>query len=251
VSTGESIELKATGQRLIFRASGVDAVVFESLLPAQRHGLELPADAPQEQRFEVLHGMLGFCIGGAEALVTAGGRVTAPRGIACRYWNPGNEPSHLVAEIRPALDFERYVHANSTRRETRMKLAHAYAKLPVQDVARARAFYRDVLGLDPFREQHGHLSYLVAGVPLLLFPSSGEPSGDHDQLGLVVDDLDTAVAQLNERGVELEVFDAPPGSVVENGVMVRPEMRAAWFKDSEGNLISIAQFSGGSPYASS
>lgn len=118
----------------------------------------------------------------------------------------------------------------------------SYAKLPVQDVARARSFYRDALGLEPHHEAHGHMRYDVAGTPLLLFPTSGSPSGDHDQFGFVVDDLDAAVARLTANGVELEEFPAPPGSTIENRVMVRPEMRAAWFKDTEGNLLSIAEF---------
>jgi hypothetical protein len=50
--------------------------------------------------------------------------------------------------------------------------------------------------------------------------------------------------------VPLEVFDAPPGSTIEDGVMVRPEMRAAWFKDSEGNLLSVAEFGGAQRTAS-
>jgi catechol 2,3-dioxygenase-like lactoylglutathione lyase family enzyme len=128
-----------------------------------------------------------------------------------------------------------------------MEITGAYAKLPVKDVDRARGFYRDVLGLEPYSEAHGHMRYDVAGTALLLFPSTGAPSGDHDQFGLAVDDLDAAVRHLEEHGVGLEIFDAPPGSTVENGVMVRPEMRAAWFKDSEGNLLSIAQFGDASP----
>jgi catechol 2,3-dioxygenase-like lactoylglutathione lyase family enzyme len=176
-------------------------------------------------------------------LLAAGSRLTVPRGARCTYWNPGTEPSHLVAEVRPALDFERYAHNHSTRRNT-MEIAGSYAKLPVQDVERARAFYSDALGLEPYFEQHGHMRYAVAGTELLLFPSSGSPSGDHDQFGLVVDDLDAALRHLADRGVPLEVFDAPPGSTIEDGVMVRPEMRAAWFKDSEGNLLSVAEFGG-------
>ncbi|MGH2934237.1 MAG: VOC family protein [Gaiellaceae bacterium] len=121
----------------------------------------------------------------------------------------------------------------------------SYAKLPVQNVERARSFYREVLGLEPYHEINAHLRYDVAGTPLVLFPSAGKPSGDHDQFGLVVDDLDAAIKRLKEHGVGLEEFDAPPGSAIENRVMVRPEMRAAWFRDSEGNLLSIAQFAGG------
>jgi len=243
-----SIEIAATGERIIFGDSDASGVVFESFLPPQAPGLALPDGAEQERRFEVLEGMLSFSIDDTETLLTAGGRLTVPRGTACRYWNPGTELSHLIGEVRPALGFERYAHARSKGGEAPMEPAHAYAKLPVQDIARARAFYRDVLGLEPFNEVHGHLYYDVAGVPLLLFPSSGRPSGDHDQFGLVVDDLDAVVARLREGGVELESFPAPPGAVVDNRVLVRDQMRAAWFKDSEDNLISIAQFAGGSPF---
>jgi catechol 2,3-dioxygenase-like lactoylglutathione lyase family enzyme len=235
VSSVESIEVAATGQRLVFRDSTAEAVVFESILPPLAPGLAA-CGPEQEQRFQVLTGSLCFSVGGTETLLTAGGRLTVPRGTTCRYWNSGTEPSHLVAEIRPGLEFERYARAQSTK-ENAMELTHAYAKLPVQDVERARGFYRDVLGLEPYAEVHGHLYYDVAGVPLLLFPSSGYPSGDHDQFGLVVDDHDAALARLREHGVELE-----------GDVLVREHMRAAWFKDTEGNLVSVAQFAGGSPF---
>jgi mannose-6-phosphate isomerase-like protein (cupin superfamily) len=109
VRTNDSIELAATGQRLIVRACDSDAVVYESYLPSQQQGLELPADGRHEQRFEVLEGTLGFLVGGAETFLTPGGRLRVPRGMACRYWNPGSELSHLVAEVRPALGFERHV----------------------------------------------------------------------------------------------------------------------------------------------
>jgi mannose-6-phosphate isomerase-like protein (cupin superfamily) len=103
----------STGQRILVRVTaeetGGDAVVFESYLPAQASGLALQPHDAREQRFEVLAGAVGFSIDGAETLLTAGGRLTVPRGTSCTYWNPGAEPSHLVAEVRPALDFERYL----------------------------------------------------------------------------------------------------------------------------------------------
>ena len=112
----ESIEVAATGQRLIFRDADAEAVVFESFLPPQAPGL-VPDGAGHEQRFEVLAGTLCFSVNGTETLLTAGGRLTVPRGTACRYWNSGTEPSHLVAELRPALEFARY--ARSQSRQTR------------------------------------------------------------------------------------------------------------------------------------
>ena len=129
-----------------------------------------------------------------------------------------------------------------------MTIEHAYAKLPAQDIERARAFYRDAFGLEPFHEVHNHLYYDVAGVPLLLFPSSGAPSGTHDQFGFVVDDLTATLAALKENGVTPEELPAPPGTTVTDGVMDRGFMKAAWVKDSEGNLLSIGQFESGSPF---
>jgi catechol 2,3-dioxygenase-like lactoylglutathione lyase family enzyme len=121
----------------------------------------------------------------------------------------------------------------------------SYGKLPAQDIERARAFYRDVLGFEPVREHRNHLFYECGGASFLVFPSSGSPSGTHDQLGFVVDDVEAAVATLRDRGVELETYEAPPGSTVRDGVMDHGTVKAAWFKDSEGNLLSVAQFVGG------
>jgi len=121
----------------------------------------------------------------------------------------------------------------------------SYAKLPAQDVERARAFYRDVLGFEPTRDNHGHLFYECGGSSFLVFPSSGSPSGTHDQLGFAVEDVEAAAAALRDLGVELEVYEAPPGCSFREGIMDYGSVKAAWFKDSEGNLISIAQFVGG------
>jgi hypothetical protein len=111
----EPIELAGTGQRMVFRASDAEAVVYESVLPPQQRGIALPDGAQQELRFEVVIGTVAFCIGDTETILTAGGRIRIPRGIACRYWNPGTEASQLVAEVRPALDFAQYAHAQAGR----------------------------------------------------------------------------------------------------------------------------------------
>jgi catechol 2,3-dioxygenase-like lactoylglutathione lyase family enzyme len=93
-------------------------------------------------------------------------------------------------------------------------------------VERARAFYRDVLGLEPVRDNHGHLFYECGGSSFLVFPSTGSPSGTHDQLGFAVDDVEAAAATLRDRGVELEAYEAPPGCTFRDGIMdygpVRP-----------------------------
>jgi predicted enzyme related to lactoylglutathione lyase len=123
-----------------------------------------------------------------------------------------------------------------------MTITRSYAKLPAQDSARARAFWSEHFGLEPQREMHGHLTYDAFGTELVVFPSSGAPSGDHDQFGLATDDIEAEVERLRSEGVQFEEFPAPPGAEVRDGVMYGPGVTAAWFKDSEGNLISLAQF---------
>ena len=124
-------------------------------------------------------------------------------------------------------------------KDTSMTIKHAFAKLPAQDSARARQFYSEHFGFEPHREVHGHLTYDIAGVELVIFPSSGKPSGDHDQFGLIVDDLEAELARLKSEGVEFPRFEMD--GVREDGVLDLGFMQAAWFRDSEGNLISIAQ----------
>lgn len=120
-----------------------------------------------------------------------------------------------------------------------------YGKLPAQDIERARAFWREKLEFEPVRENEGHLFYECGGARFLIFPSSGSPSGTHDQLGFVVEDVAATVEELRSRGIEFQQYEPPhPGATFDNDVMDLGRVKAAWFKDSEGNLISIAQFGG-------
>jgi catechol 2,3-dioxygenase-like lactoylglutathione lyase family enzyme len=128
-------------------------------------------------------------------------------------------------------------------------IKHVYAKLPAQDVQRARQFYEEKLGLSPFADVHGHLYYEVDGAHFLLFPSAGRPSGTHDQLGLVVGDLKAEMTRLGAAGVVFESYEPPDVPVPLHGnVMDMGAMKAAWIKDSEGNLLSLNEFVGASAF---
>src|SRR5690242_10492226 len=80
-------------------------------------------------------------------------------------------------------------------------------RLPAQDLARARAFYADKLGLEPAEERPGGLRYQCAAGEFALFASAGAASGTHTQMGWEVDDLDAVVAELRGRGVVFEEYD--------------------------------------------
>jgi catechol 2,3-dioxygenase-like lactoylglutathione lyase family enzyme len=122
-------------------------------------------------------------------------------------------------------------------------------RLRAQDLDRARAFNAEKLGLEPVDERPGGLLYRVAGGEFALFASAGRASGDHTQMGFEVSDLEATVAELRARGVVFEDYDAP-GLRTRDGIAdiegnypskhSRGE-RAAWFRDSEGNLLGIGQ----------
>lgn len=125
----------------------------------------------------------------------------------------------------------------------------SYAKLPARDVERARAFYADRLNLTPFGEHNSHLFYEIGGSHFMVYPSSGAASGTHDQIGFVVEDVEAMVARLRSNGVIFEEYEPPPGASATDGITDFGGVKAAWFKDSEGNLLSIVEFAGGSPFA--
>ncbi|WP_405513466.1 VOC family protein [Streptomyces canus] len=122
-------------------------------------------------------------------------------------------------------------------------------RLPAQDLARARRFYAEQLGLEPVDERPGGLLYRCGGTDFALFRSAGVSPGTFTQMGWEVDDIETVVSQLQQRGVVFEEVDLP-GFRTQNGIAdidgnypskkARGE-RAAWFRDSEGNLLGIGE----------
>ena len=126
--------------------------------------------------------------------------------------------------------------------------AHAVTKLPAQDLDRARQFYRDRLGLEPAEEREGGLRYVCGATEFHVFLSSGAASGASTQIGFEVENIDDAIADLRARGLQFEAFDIA-GFEVENDIVVVPDNypskgsgeRGAFFRDSEGNLLAIAQ----------
>ncbi len=116
----------------------------------------------------------------------------------------------------------------------------AVATLPAQDFDRAKAFYADKLGLKPTDESEQEAVYAVGDSTFSVFPSFGAPSGDHTQLALNVDDLGAAVKALRDNGVVFEEYDLP-GLKTVDGIAELDDERAAWFRDSEGNMIALGE----------
>lgn len=128
-----------------------------------------------------------------------------------------------------------------------LQQSNVAARLPVRDLARARAFYADKLGLQPVEERPGGLRYRCGAGTFSLFVSAGAAAGTHTQMAWEVGDLDATVAALRARGVVFEEYDVPGIKTVEGIARVEGNYpsrggigeKAAWFRDSEGNLLGI------------
>ena len=118
--------------------------------------------------------------------------------------------------------------------------AVAEATLPAKDLDRARAFYAERLDLTPTSEDKTGIHFVVGGTRFRLLRSSGSASGSHTQLALMVSDIAAQVSSLKARGLGFEDYDYPNLKTV-GGIADLGYARAAWFKDSEGNLLGIAQ----------
>jgi catechol 2,3-dioxygenase-like lactoylglutathione lyase family enzyme len=122
-------------------------------------------------------------------------------------------------------------------------------RLPAQDLDRARRFYANILGLQPVDERPGGLLYRCGSGEFAVFESAGTSPGTFTQMAWEVDDIAATVAELTQRGVVFEDVDLPGlrtvGGIAEiagnySSKGARGE-RAAWFRDSEGNLLGIGQ----------
>src|SRR5262245_57038011 len=104
--------------------------------------------------------------------------------------------------------------------EVRMQMLHdsdAVARLPAQDLARARKFYLEKLGLEPVEERPGGLRYRSGGTFFVVFESAGVASGTHTQMAWEVQEIGPVIADLRARGVVFEEY-ALPGLKTVDGI---------------------------------
>ena len=121
--------------------------------------------------------------------------------------------------------------------------APIYAYLPAQDVERARRFYEGRLGLKPKEEVAGGVTYAFAGgTAAFLYPTPHAGTSRASQAFWQVADVEREVADLQARGVAFERYEGLPGEYSADGlILTGGGARAAWFKDSEGNILALIQ----------
>jgi predicted enzyme related to lactoylglutathione lyase len=122
-----------------------------------------------------------------------------------------------------------------------------YAYIPAKDVGRARKFYEGKLGLKPKQETAGGVVYEFGkGTGCFLYPTENAGTSKASQAFWQVEDIEREVAELKKRGVQFEDYDMPDMKP-KNSIYTGGGAKAAWFKDSEGNILAVIQNSGTEP----
>lgn len=117
----------------------------------------------------------------------------------------------------------------------------AVPTIAVSDIEKAKMFYGETLGLKVRDERADGVRYEAGGGSLVLvYPSQFAGTAQSTTVSFEVADLDAVMSDLRGQGVTFEEYDFPGLKTVE-GVAEIDGVRGAWFKDPDGNIISVGQ----------
>jgi predicted enzyme related to lactoylglutathione lyase len=118
--------------------------------------------------------------------------------------------------------------------------APMFSYIPAKDVARARKFYEENLGFKAKEVTAGGVIYEFAKrTACFLYPTPNAGTSKASQAFWQVEDIEKEVADLRARGVKFEKYDMP--EMDEQGISTAGGAKAAWFRDTEGNIMALIQ----------
>lgn len=116
-----------------------------------------------------------------------------------------------------------------------------YTTVPASDIDRAMQWYEEKLGFKPREKTPGGCIYEAGGGSMFtLYPTPNAGKSPATLLGFEVSDIAAEMRELRSRGVKFEDYDLPDLKT-RDGVAAMGPARIAWFKDSEGNILSVVQ----------
>lgn len=123
----------------------------------------------------------------------------------------------------------------------------AFSSFSTDDIAAAKTFYKDTLGLDVEEMPEGLSLRLAFGGNVFIYPKPDHEAATFTVLNFDVDDIDTTVDALTAKGVEMQHYDMPEMKTDEKGIVRNPSEHGpgpramGWFKDPAGNIIGVMQ----------
>jgi len=116
----------------------------------------------------------------------------------------------------------------------------AHANLPVKDLAAARNFYESTLGLTPVAEEGDEaVVYKSGNTTINVYRSEFAGTNKATAVSWTVPDIESEVDALKKKGVRFEHYDLP-GKVENDIYAFEGDMKCAWFKDPDGNILHLS-----------
>jgi predicted enzyme related to lactoylglutathione lyase len=113
------------------------------------------------------------------------------------------------------------------------------ACLAVKDMDEAKKFYGETLGLQTDKETPGGIFFKSGNSGVFVYPSQFAGTNQATAATWQVDDVEAAVEKLQAKGIEFEQYDDMPETKREGAVHIMGELKAAWFKDPNGNILNL------------
>jgi catechol 2,3-dioxygenase-like lactoylglutathione lyase family enzyme len=113
--------------------------------------------------------------------------------------------------------------------------------IPAKDLQKTRRWYEDVLGFTPAVDDPNGITYKSGSTEFNLYPTEFAGTAQHTLIGWEVPDIEAAIDELAGKGVTFEQYDMEGLKTDAKGVASFGEEKAAWFKDPEGNILSLWQ----------
>ncbi|HEY1646064.1 MAG TPA: VOC family protein [Candidatus Saccharimonadales bacterium] len=126
-----------------------------------------------------------------------------------------------------------------------LKSQAAFSSVTANDLAEAKKFYTETLGLTLDDETMGLNFKLPGGGGFFIYEKTDHQAPAFTVLNFVVDNIDEAASELTKLGVTFERYDNLPGKQDDKGVLRGLSLNygpdIAWFKDPSGNILSVIQ----------
>ena len=117
----------------------------------------------------------------------------------------------------------------------------AFSGFAVDDIAKAKQFYAETLGLEVTEENDLLTLHIAGGRPILVYPKPDHTPASFTILNFPVDDIEPVVDQLAARGVVFERYEGTPIATDEKGIFHGGGPLIAWFTDPAGNVLSVVE----------
>jgi catechol 2,3-dioxygenase-like lactoylglutathione lyase family enzyme len=123
------------------------------------------------------------------------------------------------------------------------KTTQAFSGFSVNDLAKAKQFYTETLGIEVSEENHMLTLHIAGGAKILVYPKPNHAAATFTVLNFPVKDIESAVAGLKARGVRFEHYDYPGLKTDADSICRGGLPLVAWFSDPAGNIMAVIETS--------